>query len=52
MQQDHDATEFFIKAIYHWFCDEEEVANFNLEMAMTSLNVNDMYRKEILNKLN
>lgn len=52
MQHDNDATEFFVKALYHWLVDEEALADYNVELALTSLRVNDMYQREILGKMN
>lgn len=52
MKPDNDITEFFTKAICQWFFGTETMADYYMDIAVTSLRVNEMYQREILGKMN
>lgn len=52
MKPDQDITEFFARAMYEWFWGTETMADYYMDMATTSLRVNEMYQREILGKMN
>lgn len=52
MNKDMDATEFFVKAMYHWFFGLESLAEDYFYIAVLSLQVNMMHKREILDKMN
>lgn len=52
MRKDPDATEFFVKAMYQWFFGLESLAEDFVYIAVMTLHVNEMYKQQILNKMN
>lgn len=52
MKPDQDMTEYFVKAMYQWFFGTETMADYYMDIAVTSLRVNEMYQHEILGKMN
>jgi len=46
------ATEFFVKAMYAYFTDQDSLADYFIKVANLSAVVETIHQKEVLDKMN